>query len=187
MCDHVRKNAKASRNCCKIYLKSKYSHKHCIYKESWLNNRKEKVWYLFVCVFISLPMLMFFTVVFVSCCQVDRDGFPYLLQMRKKGLFLQFFPSVKNLMSDQWNTQKKVNKLFIYYRSTVLPKIKWNWNEKKPTFKCSSVFLWIAFTSCLSRYFRSLSKGMGRNSFPGSKESRCFKSWIVFKCQIRSS
>ena len=32
-------------------------------------------------------------------------------------------------MSDRCNTQKKFNKLFIDYRSTVLPKIKSNWNE----------------------------------------------------------
>ena len=32
-------------------------------------------------------------------------------------------------MSDRWNTKKKFNKLFIDYRSTVLPKIKSNWNE----------------------------------------------------------
>ena len=37
-----------------------------------------------------------------------------------------FFLSVKNLMSDQCNTQKKFNKLFINYHSTVLPKIKSN-------------------------------------------------------------
>ena len=32
-------------------------------------------------------------------------------------------------MSDQCNTQKKFNKLFIDYHSTVLPKIKSYWNE----------------------------------------------------------
>ena len=135
-----------------------------------------------VCAFISLLLLKIsFTIVFVSCRHVDRGRFPYLLDMGKKEFSKKFFSSVKNLMSDQCNTQKKVNELFIDYCSRGLPKINSNWNEKKPRFKCSSVFSWIAFPCCLSRYFRSLSKGMGRNSFPGSKESRCFRSWIVFK------
>ena len=47
MCDCIRKNAEASRNCCIIYLKSKHLHEHCIYNESWLNNKTEKVWHLF--------------------------------------------------------------------------------------------------------------------------------------------
>ena len=39
ICDCIRKNTKASRNCCVIYLKSKHFHEHCIYNESWLNNK----------------------------------------------------------------------------------------------------------------------------------------------------
>ena len=42
VCDHVRKNAEASRNYWVIYLKSKHSREHCIYNESWLNNKIEK-------------------------------------------------------------------------------------------------------------------------------------------------
>ena len=114
-------------------------------------------------------------------------GFHICCTWEKKEFSKKFFSSVKNLMCDKCNTQKKVNELFIDYCSRVLPKINSNWNEKKPRFKCSSVFLWIAFPRCLSRYLRSLSKGMERNSFPGSKESRCFRSWIVFKYQIWSS
>ena len=34
MCDRIKKNTKASRNCCIIYLKSKHSHEHGIYNES---------------------------------------------------------------------------------------------------------------------------------------------------------
>ena len=50
-------------------------------------------------------------------------------EFAKKYFSENFFSSVKNLMSDRCNTQKKFNKLFIDYRSTVLPKIKSNWNE----------------------------------------------------------
>ena len=39
-----------------------------------------------------------------------------------------FFSSVKNLMLDRCNTQKKFNKLFIDCRSTILPKIKTDWD-----------------------------------------------------------
>ena len=49
-------------------------------------------------------------------------------EFAKKDFSEIFFSSVKNLMSDRFNTQKKFNKLFIDYRSTVLPKIKSNWN-----------------------------------------------------------
>ena len=58
VCDRVWKNTKASRNFCIIYLKSKHLCKHCIYNESWLNNKTEKVWHLFVCAFISLHFLI---------------------------------------------------------------------------------------------------------------------------------
>ena len=51
--DRIRKNTEASRNCCIICLKPKHSHEHCIYYESWLNNKTEKVWHLFVCLFIA--------------------------------------------------------------------------------------------------------------------------------------
>ena len=51
LCDCVRKNAGASRNCCIIYLKSKHLCEHCIYNESWLNNKIEKVRCLFVPLF----------------------------------------------------------------------------------------------------------------------------------------
>ena len=50
-------------------------------------------------------------------------------EFAKKDFSEKFFSSVKNLMSDRCNTQKKFNKLFIDYRSTVLPKIQSNWNE----------------------------------------------------------
>ena len=49
-------------------------------------------------------------------------------EFAKKDFSENFFSSVKTLMSDQCNTQKKFNKLFIDYCSTVLPKIKSNWN-----------------------------------------------------------
>ena len=75
----IRKNAEAFRNCCIIYLKSKHLHEHCIYNESWLNKNTEKVWHLFVCPFILLPLLMFYRIDFVCCCHVDPNGFPYLL------------------------------------------------------------------------------------------------------------
>ena len=39
-----------------------------------------------------------------------------------------FFSSVKNLMLDRCNTQNKFNKLFIDCRSTILPKIKTDWD-----------------------------------------------------------
>ena len=56
-CDCIRKNAKASRNCC---IKSKQSCKHGIYNESWFNNKTEKVWHLFVCwCFIQLSLFAF--------------------------------------------------------------------------------------------------------------------------------
>ena len=48
VCDCISKNAEASRNCCVIYQKSKHSREHCIYNGSWLNNKTEKVWHLFV-------------------------------------------------------------------------------------------------------------------------------------------
>ena len=38
-----------------------------------------------------------------------------------------FFSSVKNVMSDRCNTQKKFSKLLIDYRSTILPKVKTDW------------------------------------------------------------
>ena len=47
-------------------------------------------------------------------------------EFEKKDFSEKFFSSVKNLMSDRCSTQKKFNKLFIDYRSTVLPKIKSN-------------------------------------------------------------
>ena len=50
------------------------------------------------------------------------------MNLQKKDFSENFFLSVKNLMSDRCNTQKKFNKLFIDYRSTALPKIKSNWN-----------------------------------------------------------
>ena len=52
VCDHMRKNTEASGNWSIIYLKSKHSHEHCIYNKSWLNNKTEKVWHLFVSPFI---------------------------------------------------------------------------------------------------------------------------------------
>ena len=80
VCDRVRKNTKASRNCCVIYLKPKHSREHCIYYESWLNNKTEKVWHLLVCYFISLLLsIIFFTIVFVCRSHVDPDGFLCLL------------------------------------------------------------------------------------------------------------
>ena len=79
--DRVRKNTEAFRNFCLIYLKSKHLHKHCIYKKRWLNNKTEKVWHLFVWAFISLLLLMFFTIVFIWCRHFDPNGFLYLLHM----------------------------------------------------------------------------------------------------------
>ena len=78
-CDHIRKNTEASRNCCIIYLKSKHSCEHCIYKENWLNSKPEEIWYLFVCAFISLLLLLFLTIVFICFCHVDPNWFPYVL------------------------------------------------------------------------------------------------------------
>ena len=46
VCDYVWKNTEASRNSCVIYLKSKHLCKHCIYDQSLLNNKTEKVWHL---------------------------------------------------------------------------------------------------------------------------------------------
>ena len=79
MCDHIRKNTEASRNCCIIYLKSKHSCEHCIYNESGLNNKTEKVWHLFIYPFILLLLLMFYVIVFICCSYVDPNEFPYLL------------------------------------------------------------------------------------------------------------
>ena len=83
MRDRVRRNTKTSRKCCIIYLKSKHSYKHCIYNKSWLNNKTEKIWHLFVCALISLLLLTFFTIVYayyfrkescVDCTEVKRDA-----------------------------------------------------------------------------------------------------------------
>ena len=49
-------------------------------------------------------------------------------EFAKKDFSENFFSSVKSLMSGRCNTQKKFSKLFIDYRSRVLPKIKSNWN-----------------------------------------------------------
>ena len=46
-----------------------------------------------------------------------------------------FFASIKNLMSDRCNTQKKINKLIINYRNTILPNIKSNWELLSETEK----------------------------------------------------
>ena len=74
VCGRIRKNAETSRNCCVIYLKPKHSRKYCIYNESWLNNKTEKVWHLFVCSFILLLLLiMFYTIVFVCRRHVDHN------------------------------------------------------------------------------------------------------------------
>ena len=75
MCGNLWKNTKASRNCCIIYLNS---HKHCIYNESWLNNKTEKLWHLFVCAFISLLLLLFSKIVFVCRHHVDSNRFSYI-------------------------------------------------------------------------------------------------------------
>ena len=73
VCDCVWKNTKASRNCPMIYLKSKHSCKHCIFHESWLYNKTEKVWHLFAYAFISLLLLMFFKIVFIFHRHVDPN------------------------------------------------------------------------------------------------------------------
>ena len=67
VCDRVRKNAEASRNCCVIYPKSKYLREPCLYKESWINKKTEKVWHLFVCPFILLLLLIMFIIIFFVC------------------------------------------------------------------------------------------------------------------------
>ena len=46
---------------------------------------------------------------------------------KKEDIYGKFFLSVKNLMSDRCNTQKKFNKLFIDYRSQIIPKMKSDW------------------------------------------------------------
>ena len=81
VCNCVKKNAKASRNCCIICIKSKHLREHCIYNESWLNNKIEKVWHLFVCPLILLLLLiMCNTTVFVCRRHIDPNEFPYLLR-----------------------------------------------------------------------------------------------------------
>ena len=52
MCGHVLKNAKAYRNCYAVILKWRNLCEHCMYNENWWNNKTEKEWHLFVCVFI---------------------------------------------------------------------------------------------------------------------------------------
>ena len=104
VCDRVRKNAEASRNCCIIYIKSKHSFEHCIYSEIWLNNKTEKVWHLLVCPFMLLLLvIMFYTIAFVCRRHVDPNGFPYLLRTHAISLKMH-----------QWNTQfSNKNNLFL--------------------------------------------------------------------------
>ena len=77
----VWKNTEASRNCCIIYLNS---NKHWIYNESWLNNKIEKLWHLFVCAFISLMLLLFSKIVFICCHHVGPNGFSHISVMHAK-------------------------------------------------------------------------------------------------------
>ena len=46
---------------------------------------------------------------------------------KKEDIYGKFFLSVKNLMSDHCNTEKKFNKLFIDCRSQIIPKMKSDW------------------------------------------------------------
>ena len=46
---------------------------------------------------------------------------------KKEDIYGKFFLSVKNLMSDHCNAEKKFNKLFIDYRSQIIPKMKSDW------------------------------------------------------------
>ena len=98
----------ASRICCIIYIKSKHSFKHCIYSESWLNNKTEKVWHLLVNrkgiprVMLLLLVIMFYTIAFVCRRHVDPNVFPYVLRTHAISLNMH-----------QWNTQFSKNNLFL--------------------------------------------------------------------------
>ena len=118
LCDRVRKNTEASRNCCVIHLKSKHSREHCIYHESWLNSKTEKVWHFLVCYFISLLLLiMFFTIFFVCRRHVHPNGFPCLLRT----LLL----AVKRFFHVPWMKHKRPRKLFCRTLSNETGRLIW--------------------------------------------------------------
>ena len=119
ICDHIRKNTKASGNCSIIYLKSKHSHKHCVYNGSWLNSKTEKVWLVCLSLHFML-LLMFYTIVFVFCHHVNPNGFPYLLhtlnickdEVNRKTFFRPSFPFFHGIalheifkLDIRWRTQ----------------------------------------------------------------------------------
>ena len=79
ICDHIRKNTEASGNCSIIYLKSKHSREHCIYNQSWLNNKTEKVWHLFVWPFIFCCCWCFIQLSLFAMAMLIEMGFHMLL------------------------------------------------------------------------------------------------------------
>ena len=93
VCDRVRKNAEASRNCCVIYPKSKYLHEPCLYKESWINKKTEKVWHLFVCPLHFIAAVDNVWYYFLRL-HIDSNGFPHLLRT----LFLSKLYPIKQLL-----------------------------------------------------------------------------------------
>ena len=132
VCDRVRKSTEASINYCVIYLKSKQSRDYCKYNESWLNNKTEKVWLLFVCPFILLLLLiMLYTIVFVCRHHVDPNWFPYLLRTLSIINYIQIIPKLSPIYKDSVFNENNISlNSSLYLLSTpvqnILIKPIWN-------------------------------------------------------------